>query len=114
MTSKQNTPVPFVAYDLALELVRSLGEPLARIRRFDADEAKQLARSSKSVARNLAEGSGRRGADRGYHFSVALGSLREVQCSLDIAIASGWLRADEPSRALAQRLGGLVYKLARR
>lgn len=106
--------MPFVAYDLALDFVRALVEPLAILRRFDADEAKQLARSSKSVARNLAEASGRAGGDRRYHFSVALGSLREAQASLDIAIASGWLPADLAAYAVAHRLGGLVYRLARR
>ena len=106
--------MPFIAYDLALDFVRALIDPLAIIRRYDADEAKQLGRSSKSVARNLAEGSGRAGADRTYHFSVALGSLREARCSLDIAVATGWLPADIAAYAIAQRLGGLVYRLARR
>jgi len=51
----------FLAYDLALDLIRNLREPLAAIRRHDAALAKQARDALNSVAMNIAEGSGRNG-----------------------------------------------------
>jgi four helix bundle protein len=106
--------MPFVAYDLSIELVRCLRAPLALVRQRNADLARQLDRAADSVAQNLAEAGGRFGGDRVQHFRIAYGSLREVRCSLELAVAKGWLDGSEAPHAVASRLGGLLYRLAAR
>jgi four helix bundle protein len=103
----------FLAYDLALELVRQLQQPLASIRRHDGDLAKQATRALASVPLNIAEADGRAGRDRLHLFRVALGSLREVGAALDVAAAFGWL-PDAPLASERDRLCGVLYGLQRR
>ena len=103
----------FLAYDLSIDLIRCLREPLAIIRRHDAALAKQGTNAINSVALNLAEGNGRTGGDRQHHFRIALGSLRETSAVLDIAAAHGWLAA--PALAAERdRLCGILFSLQRR
>ncbi len=102
----------FLAYDLALDLIRNLREPLAVIRRHDAALAKQARDAVNSVALNLSEGSGRNGGDRQHHFAIAFGSLREVGAALDIAAAHGWL-ASGVAFAERDRLAGMLWSLKR-
>jgi hypothetical protein len=45
----------FLAYDLAIDLVRLLREPIASIRHHDADLARQACRALASVPLNIAE-----------------------------------------------------------
>jgi len=103
----------FLAYDLSIELIRQLRDPLAVVRRHDAALAKHGRDALNSVALNLAEGSGRAGGDRQHCFTIALGSLREVSAVLEIASAHGWL-TELPCAAQRHRLGGMIYALARR
>lgn len=103
----------FLAYDLALQIIRSLQSPLAIVRRHNAALAKQGTNAVDSVLLNLAEGNGRDGGDRMHHFRIALGSLREVGAVLDIAAAHGWL-AEAPFAAERDRLCGMIYGLQRR
>ncbi len=105
--------MPFVAYDLSLELVRALRAPLALVRKANPNLAAQLDDAADSVHQNLAEGGGRYGADRVRFYRYSYASLREVRGSLEIAVAKGWLDGSEPAHAIAYRLGGLLYKLAR-
>ncbi len=105
--------MPFVAYDLSLELVRSLRAPLAKVHANNANLAGQLDRAADSVHQNLAEGGGKYGADRVRFYRYSYGSLREVRGSLELAVAKGWLDGSEPVHAIAYRLGGLLYRLAR-
>ena len=105
--------MPFAAYDLSLDLMRSLREPLALVRARNADLYKQLDRAADSVHQNLAEAGGRWGDDRTRMFRYAYGSLREVRASLELAVIKGWLTGHEPPHALAHRLGGLLYRLAK-
>jgi len=105
--------MPFFAYDLSLDLARSLRDPLARIRGRNADLATQLDRAADSVHLNLAEAGGRWGADRTRMFRIAYGSLREVKGSLELAVIKGWLDGSEPAHALAHRLGGMLFRLAK-
>jgi four helix bundle protein len=67
------------------------------------------------VKLNLAEGSGRRGADRRRFYRTAHGSLLEARTALAIATRLGYLdraRATDAER-IADRLGGLLWRLAR-
>jgi len=103
----------FLAYDLALQIIRDLQAPLAIVRRHNAALAKQGTNAADSVLLNLAEGSGRDGGDRLHHFRIALGSLREVGAALDIAVAHGWLDG-APLAGERDRLCGMIYGLQRR
>ncbi len=105
--------MPFAAYDLSLDLARSLRDPLAQIRRRNADLARQLDRAADSVHLNIAEAGGRWGDDRTRMFRIAYGSLREVRGSLEVAVIKGWLDGNEPAHAIADRLGGLLFRLAK-
>ena len=61
----------------------------------------QVIRSASSVAANLAEGHGRDGKDRAYHFRVAFGSAKEVETHLGILLTAGAVdrvRADQALR----------------
>ena len=102
--------MPFVAYDLSLEYVHAVAEAVARLRAGDADVARQAQRALCSVCLNLAEGSGRSGADRRRHFRYARGSFREVRAAFDVAVALGLL-AEQPAPALGDRVGALLWRL---
>ena len=102
-----------LVYDLSLELIAGLREPLGRIRRHDAALARQGSNAVNSVALNVAEASGRSGGDGLHHVRIALGSLREVGAVLDIAAAHGWLEA-APLAAERDRLCRLLYGRQRR
>ena len=105
--------MPFAAYDISLDLMRALRAPLALIRARNADLFKQLDRAADSVHQNLCEAGGRFGDDRTRMFRYAYGSLREVRGSLELAVIKGWLDGHEPAHALANRLGGLLFRLAK-
>ncbi|MBL0212625.1 MAG: four helix bundle protein [Myxococcales bacterium] len=83
-----------IAFDLALELVRSLRPTLAAYKRHNARIARQLEDAVSSIPLNIAEATGRFGRDRTYHFRVALGSLREVSAALEVGQPSGDPSAD--------------------
>ena len=65
----------------------------------------QLERSSLSVCLNLAEGSGKTSKpDRKRFYSIAMGSLREVEACLDLI-------DDKEIILLADRVGAMLWKL---
>ena len=105
--------MPFVAYDLSLDLMRALRAPLALVRKCNTDLAEQLDRAADSVHQNLAEGGGRYGNDRTRFYRFSYASLREVKGCLELAVIKGWIAEDEPARAVAHRLGGLLFRLAK-
>jgi four helix bundle protein len=98
---------------VSLQLIRSLRAPLAIVRARNLSLFKQLDRAADSVHQNLAEAGGRFGDDRVRLFRYSYGSLREVRASLELAVEKGWLDRKEPAHAIAFRLGGLLYRLAR-
>ena len=106
--------MPFITYDLSLDLIRALVKPLEAVRRHSAKEAAQLDDAANSVVRNIAEAGGRFGRDRLHLFAIAYGSLREVRAVLDLAAAKGWLGEEVAAQAVAHRLGGMLYRLAGR
>jgi four helix bundle protein len=103
----------FYAYDLALEYIRALREPIATLRLHCPNEADQLQQAANSIARNVNEGSGRFGKDRRQLRRQAYGSLQETIASLDIAAANGWLDAELPARAIGDRLGAVLWPLVK-
>ena len=97
-------------YDAMIEVLKMLRGELARVERFDSDLARQLRRAAASVALNIAEGSGSSGGVRTQRYRTALGSARETNACLDVAIALGYI--DGVDARLRGRLdhviGGLV------
>jgi len=103
----------FDAYEVSIELVRSLAAPIGVIARHDPDLARQLRRAATSVPLNIAEGNRRVGRDRLHLFRVADGSAREVLAGLEAAAAWGYLDpgAVSPAFALADRVAAMLWKL---
>ncbi len=90
----------FIAYQLSLELYRSCEKIVVPRHLKD-----QLSRASLSICLNLAEGSGKPSwKEKRRFYSIALGSMREVQSLLDIIN-----RPDE--RKLSDQIGGMIYRL---
>ena len=73
----------------------------------------QMIRAATSVPLNLAEGSGRRGKDRRYHFSVAYGSAQEASSALELLAGAGTVSAQqaEVMLALLDRVKAMTWRL---
>jgi four helix bundle protein len=67
------------AAGLAINLVLRVPAPLRSL-------ADQVIRTASSVAANLAEGHGRSGRDRAYHWRIAYGSAKEVDTHLRLLV----------------------------
>jgi len=69
----------------------------------------QVLRASSSVAMNIAEGSGKSTPkDQARHYSIALGSLREVQAARILE------KIEDPEiKAMADQIGAMLFKLCR-
>ena len=81
------------AAGIAIGLALSVPAPLRSL-------GDQVIRSADSVAANLAEGHGRSGKDRAYHFRVAFGSAKEVETHLLVLVNAGVLDGPQTARAL--------------
>ena len=81
------------AYQFAFDLSSSVLETAAAFPRHDRYElTSQLRRSAISVPSNIAEGAGRRTAtDFAKFLSIALGSLNEMDCQMDLADRLGYV-----------------------
>ena len=91
---------PFIAFNLALDMVRAIRPLVERLQKHDPDLAKQLRRAGSSVALNLAEGRRRVKRDRLHCWRVAAGSADEVRACLYTAEAWGHLQDNHPADAL--------------
>ena len=60
----------------------------------------QVIRSASSVPANIAEGHGRSGRDRHYHYRVAYGSAKEVDVHLRILVGTGTTDQDATNSVL--------------
>ncbi len=70
------------AAGIAINLVMRVPAPLKSI-------ADQVIRSASSVPANLAEGHGRSGRDRSYHWRIAYASAKEVDSHLKLLVHAG-------------------------
>ena len=105
----------FEAYDVSVQLISSLCDPIAVIARHDPDLARQLRRAATSVPLNLREGNRRAGRDRLHLFRVAAGSVAEVLAGLEVATAWRYLGVDTvaPALGLADRVAAMLWRLTR-
>jgi four helix bundle protein len=62
--------------------------------------ADQVVRSASSVPANLAEGQGRTGKDRAYHWRIAYGSAKEVDTHLRLLLGARAIDARRADSAL--------------
>jgi four helix bundle protein len=103
----------FEAFDVSLELVRSLRQLIAAVAAHDPDLARQLRRAGASIPLNIHEGNRRAGRDRTQLFRVAAGSATEVVAGLRVAEAWGHVdaAASASALALADRVLAMLWRL---
>ncbi len=89
------------AQELAVEAAGAALRLVARVASDVKPLAEQLRRAACSVALNLAEGHGRFGGDRVYHYSVAYGSAKEAGTALEVLAAGGFVDAADAAKAAA-------------
>ena len=115
MTTEMNRTgaQPFVALELSIQIIVALRDVVGVIRRNDNEVAQQIVRSASSIAANLAEGNGRQAKDRVRFFRYAAGSAEETRIHLRVALAWGWLGAEDvsASMALIDRQLALLWRL---
>ena len=92
--------MPFDALEVSLEAVHSLRVPLSRIRSRDSKLYDQITRALSSVPLNLAEGRRRTGKDRIHLWRVAAGSAEEIRTAIRVALALGYIDANEVEKTL--------------
>jgi len=102
-----------VAYEVSIEVVRQLRPLVARIRKHDNTQAKQLVDAMSAAVRNLAEGAVHKGGNKRAKFEIALGEVNEVRAALDLAIAWGYIVDDSAARVPLMRLLALCHGLVR-
>ena len=115
LTQKGPYAMSFRVYDITLELIRSLREPVTHICHNDREAAVQIVKAANSILGNLREGNRRRGRDRKHLFRVAAGSADEVMGHLLGAQAWGWVAMEQLTVPLdhADHIIAILCKLTR-
>jgi len=114
-TRTPTTPGPtgLKVVETAIELVRDIDGAVHHIRGRHGNLVDQLQRAAESVVLNLAEGAGRAGKDKPYHYNVAYASAGEAGTALRLLAAyrvldprgaSDLLQRLDQVRAIAWRL----------
>ncbi|HEY1546449.1 MAG TPA: four helix bundle protein [Kofleriaceae bacterium] len=101
----------FIAYEVSLDLVRSLRDVVPIIKKHDRDLADQLHRAATSIVLNLAEGSRNTAGHQRMRFESAHGSAAEVKAALAVADSWGWIAPAAPSLVILDRLLALLWRL---
>ena len=102
-----------IVYRKSIELVRILHELIMpKLRRHDRELHQQLHRAVRSIVLNIAEGRSLRGKRRTNHFSIALGSAREVHACLELAAALGFVTDIPELLDLSDHVQVMLYKLS--
>ena len=88
MSSPQSTTT-LEALDIALQAAGTAIALVYRVPTKLKSLQDQVIRSASSVPANLAEGHGRAGRDRLYHYRIAYGSAKEVDVHIQILAGAG-------------------------
>jgi four helix bundle protein len=95
------TNTRLIAHEKALE---AAGDAITLVMRVPAplkSIADQVIRSASSVAANLAEGHGRSGRDRLYHWRIAYASAKEVDSHMRLLAQAGAISRTKAKRTLS-------------
>jgi four helix bundle protein len=101
----------FVAYEVAVELVRELRPIVDAVAKRDANLADQMRRAATSVVLNLSEGSRRVKGNQQRAYEIAHGEAREVRGCLECAAAWGYVIDAQAALQKLDRLLGLCWGL---
>ncbi len=101
------------AHRLAVEAAIAVLKLVAQVPsnlKFLADQAR---RAACSVPLNLAEGHGRSGGDRFYHYGVAYGSAKEAGSALQLLAAGGFVdaRGAAHAEAMLDEVRAMTWRL---
>ena len=109
-------PVRFIALDIADQMAEAVLELIDGVPGKLADVADHCGRAACSAPFNLAEGAGRSGRDRVYHFRVAYGSTRECRSALGKLMHLGAVDRLGGLKAmrLSDRAGAATWRLIER
>lgn len=103
----------FHAYDVALDMLRHLRNPLDVLATKDPHLADQLRRAAQSVPLNVGEGRRRAGRDRLHLWRIAAGSADEVRACLQVGEALGYFdqAVIAAPLALCDRVLAMLWRL---
>lgn len=102
-----------IVYRKAIELVRILHKQvMPKLKRQDSELHQQLHRAVRSVVLNTAEGRSQRGKRRTNHFSIALGSAREVHACLELGVELGFITHVPELMDRSDHIQAMLYKLS--
>jgi four helix bundle protein len=101
----------FIAYEVSLDVIKSLRIVMPQIERNDRDLADQMKRAASSVALNLAEGQRLTKGNKPKHYAIAHGSANEVRAAIHTALAWGWIEDASKQLAALDRLLALLWRL---
>jgi four helix bundle protein len=100
-------------YNVILDWLSDLAPLIERVAHHDPDLARQLKRSSRSVALNTAEGMHARGRSRTASYNIALREMREAYAALEISVRLRYLRELAPAlEDRSRRILGTLYRLS--
>jgi four helix bundle protein len=92
---------PLIAHTTALKAAGIAISLVSRVPTRLKSMVDQIVRSASSVPANLAEGHGRFGKDRTYHWSIAYGSANEVDTFLRLLVEANAIEPDAAAEALS-------------
>jgi four helix bundle protein len=101
----------FIAYEVSLDVIKSLRIVMPQIESNDRDLADQMKRAASSVALNLAEGQRLTKGNKPKHYAIAHGSANEVRAAIHTALAWGWIEDASKQLAALDRLLALLWRL---
>ncbi len=116
MQAKPTHHPRFHVLDLSIHAIEALRPTVARVRRYDRDLGEQIRRALSSVALNIAEGNDSQGGHRLARFSTAAGSTAESRAALRVAVAWGYVGAQEieAGEELLDRVAAMLHRLGAR